>query len=235
MFYFGTIGSFTILHIEDGSLKSVNLLLKGHAKIWLIIDPSNSLKLSKKLKELLGCSCEQILFHKKPGHLIHPDRLTEWGIDYEIFVQEPNDLVMIKNNVTHMVINVGCNVAVSLNYATKDDAYSGKKLLCSCRNVGRMDVIAAKDYGCYLHGCESIEINSKEEYQQHLEKFHENKEKFPCFDSACDKTFSRVDDSERHFKEVHEKVKVKCPQSGCQSLVGTRYLNHHLKVYHSIE
>ena len=44
-----------------------------------------------------------------------------------------------------------------------------------------------KDFGCYLHGREDIKIDSKNAYQEHLNKFDDGKEKFPCFDAKCKK------------------------------------------------
>jgi hypothetical protein len=104
------------LHIEDGGLGSVNLVLAGAPKIWLIIPEYEKDRLEHQVKQLYGprrFECSQQIRHY--DSLISPSLLEEWGITYYLDCCLPGEMIVTRQNTYHQVLNMGQNVAESVN------------------------------------------------------------------------------------------------------------------------
>lgn len=69
MFYVGGPMSNTALHDEDSSLASINILIAGHPKVWLIIDHTMRDVLLRKFYE--HAKINKIFTNPCPTHLLH--------------------------------------------------------------------------------------------------------------------------------------------------------------------
>ncbi|KAF2728548.1 transcription factor jumonji, partial [Polyplosphaeria fusca] len=104
------------LHIEDGDLGSVNLVLAGAPKIWLFIPACEKGRLEDCMGQLYGrrrSNCSQHIRHYNA--LISPSLLEEWGIAYHLDCCLPGEMIITRRNTYHQVLNMGQNVAESVN------------------------------------------------------------------------------------------------------------------------
>ena len=125
--YFGNFLSYTAIHIEDCLLDSVNILLWGAPKFWLIVSHEFRRDVEKHLKHVLmsrpDCRnawdrCENVTFHK--NIVVTPAWLRNHGIPYQIIVQNLGDIVFVRSGALHQVVNVGNNICVAVNVGTRD-------------------------------------------------------------------------------------------------------------------
>ncbi|KAF2189952.1 transcription factor jumonji, partial [Zopfia rhizophila CBS 207.26] len=112
-----SLGEYTpsVLHIEDAKLGSVNLVHAGAPKIWLIIDEQCAEKLEEKLFELhrVKKGCSQAVRHLST--LISPKELDDWGIPYHLVCCKAGQMVETKPGSYHQVVNMGHNIAESVD------------------------------------------------------------------------------------------------------------------------
>ncbi|KAF2650683.1 transcription factor jumonji, partial [Lophiostoma macrostomum CBS 122681] len=104
------------LHIEDGALGSVNLLLAGAPKLWLLVPEHEKEKLEGRMKELYGTApfaCSQKIRHYDA--LVSPSLLEQWGVTYYLDCSLPGEMMVTRRNTYHQVLNMGPNVAESVN------------------------------------------------------------------------------------------------------------------------
>ena len=110
----------TSLHIEDAGLFSVNLVLGGDLKMWLIIPPSSQEALESRIREEFPAdyTCSQQVRHRSV--LIKPSQLDLWQIPYTIDWCGRSELIFTTPNSYHQVINCGPNFAESVNFELLD-------------------------------------------------------------------------------------------------------------------
>lgn len=112
------------LHIEDINLNSVNFVLAGEDKIWLIIAAAQRARLENLLRKLKKRAkgakpdpsierCSQWVRHY--GVLLSCRLLRKYDIEYEIVRQRKGELMFTAKNAYHQVLNTGPNFAISLN------------------------------------------------------------------------------------------------------------------------
>ncbi|KAF9728481.1 JmjC domain-containing histone demethylation protein [Paraphaeosphaeria minitans] len=109
------------LHIEDGNLDSVNLLLAGAPKLWLFIPNCKKTNIERRMKELYGpgrVPCSQGIRHYNA--IFSPVLLEKWGIAYHLDCSLPGEMIVTRQNTYHQVLNMGPNVAESVNIEFSD-------------------------------------------------------------------------------------------------------------------
>ena len=120
-FYLSKEKSFFQLHREDYYLRSANILHKGAPKLWTMIDPRFKDRLESKIAEILdirGSVCDQFIRHR--NLIIPPAILRQWGINFNLVLQRPGDIVTVRGDTYHYGINLGPNLTEAINYATAD-------------------------------------------------------------------------------------------------------------------
>ena len=160
MRYIGSPGSVTYLHIELDGLSSINLILAGDPKIWLIIEPLDLKLLSKDLEWKMkdanvrfnlktNPSCDRRAVHK-PGFLYDPKELDALGVRYTIIYQEKGDLVLVGRDVPHQVFNLGSNVADAKLIQHLNLVTFKRLLFCKCRKALPVFMTSCKSLPCYV-------------------------------------------------------------------------------------
>lgn len=120
-----TRGTAAALHIEDAGLGSINILLAGAPKLWLVIYPEHQKKLEARIRETFSNimtlhNCSQFVRHL--NILLSPRLLDTWDISYTTFEQNhTNRIVGTLPGAYHQVINSGCNLAEAINFAVEHD------------------------------------------------------------------------------------------------------------------
>ena len=128
MFYVGSAGSFTEMHVEDSLADSVNVVHAGKGKIWMIIDRRDYARtnqiVSQKLQDLSRTKdddegdkelkmCMLPLQHE--NLVLTPRLLDEHQIRHKFVVQKAGDLLYIRYGILHQVVNLGLNVTEAIN------------------------------------------------------------------------------------------------------------------------
>ncbi|KAI9853270.1 MAG: Lysine-specific demethylase 4B [Vezdaea acicularis] len=103
------------LHSEDFGLDSINVVIEGCPKLWLIVYPHHKEKLESRLKHHLNipAACSQFVRHYPI--IIRPSLLREWEIDFSVALQEPKTLMLILYGAYHCGLNFGKNIAEACN------------------------------------------------------------------------------------------------------------------------
>ena len=146
MQYIGSPGSVTYLHIELNGLPSINVILAGEPKIWLIVEPQDLKFLSQAMERKM--EEEGALFHSgknnkycnrravhKPGFLFDLTELETLGIRYSLIYQEVGDLVFVGCDVPHEVINLGYNQADAKLIQHPNLLTFERLLRCQCKEA----------------------------------------------------------------------------------------------------
>lgn len=76
--YFGTALSCFFPHTEDVGLNSVNLLVHGKAKVWIIVPPRDAPKMEQLMARKSGQPCHHFVQKDLP---MNPHELAEAGIE----------------------------------------------------------------------------------------------------------------------------------------------------------
>ncbi|KAH7053475.1 JmjC domain, hydroxylase-domain-containing protein [Macrophomina phaseolina] len=117
-------GSGSAMHVEDGYLGSMNLVLAGAPKVWLLVQPRFREKLEAKVKEELmedtgSYVCSQFVRHL--DKLLSPELLDSWEIPYHTVPCKAGEMIVTLSETYHQVINAGTNYAVAVNFAVEPD------------------------------------------------------------------------------------------------------------------
>ncbi|EON69796.1 hypothetical protein W97_09059 [Coniosporium apollinis CBS 100218] len=114
-------GSPATLHIEDGLLGSINLVVAGHPKIWLMVAASDREKLETAVQNAFRktTACSQFVRHK--NLVLSPSLLDRWGISYQVVECRAGELVVTLPGAYHQVVNQGPNIAEAVNFALEDN------------------------------------------------------------------------------------------------------------------
>ena len=135
MRYIGAPGSLTYLHIELDGYPSVNLLLAGGPKLWLIMHPADANKysnlISKSLREKGGCPARAV---HRPGYFLMIRELERLRINYCFMLQEAGDLVFVGGDVPHQVLNLDFNLADARLILTPNLKLQNRRLDCRCED-----------------------------------------------------------------------------------------------------
>jgi JmjC domain, hydroxylase len=75
--YFGAATSLFCVHVENGCLNSINLLVDGAPKVWLVCAPEDSGKVEALLARKLGKACHHLALKRV---LITPQELLNEGV-----------------------------------------------------------------------------------------------------------------------------------------------------------
>lgn len=115
------ICSATGMHVEDALLCSVNVVLAGAPKVWLMIPPRCQEIFETQIRNHLSDSfrpaqgCSQSVRHMDA--LLSPILLDRWGIPYHIIVCKAGQMVVTLPGTYHQVVNAGPNYAQAINFA----------------------------------------------------------------------------------------------------------------------
>ena len=125
--YFARAFSVFAAHAEDHNLPSINQLVFGAPKVWLVVPPRDFARATAALREGVRAkalpACPQAVAHK----LALPSLalLRAAGVGVRLLVQRQGDLVITAPGAVHFGINCGDNVAESTNVADGDWLSSG--------------------------------------------------------------------------------------------------------------
>lgn len=126
-------GSNSPLHVEDGFLGSINIVLAGAPKVWLMVEPCYRNELERKARNHLAKDssakkaeknqdqdrgqqeCSQFVRHLST--LLSPELLDSWEIPYRIISCEAGEMIVTFSETYHQVVNDGPNLAMAINFA----------------------------------------------------------------------------------------------------------------------
>jgi JmjC domain, hydroxylase len=77
--YFGAATSIFCPHVENGCLNSINLLVDGAPKVWLVCAPEDSSKVEALLARKLGKKCHHLALKRV---LLSPQELNDAGVKF---------------------------------------------------------------------------------------------------------------------------------------------------------
>ncbi|KAI1732415.1 jmjC domain, hydroxylase domain-containing protein [Ditylenchus destructor] len=132
--FFGTFGSVFCCHTEDFEAFSVNILLDGAPKYWLIIAAEYRDKFNQLLKKLydLG-SCPKPVSHF--NFLVAPSQLQQAGIRFTEYIQYPGEIMIIMPGAHHCGFNLGVNYSENVycgHPAFLDEVIRVNNICCTC-------------------------------------------------------------------------------------------------------
>jgi len=125
--YFARAFSVFAAHAEDHNLPSINQLVFGAPKVWLVVPARDFARATAALCAGVRAkalpACPQAVAHK----LVLPSLalLRAAGVGVRMLVQREGDLVVTAPGAIHFGINCGDNVAESTNVADGDWLTSG--------------------------------------------------------------------------------------------------------------
>jgi len=133
------------LHIEDGRTGSVNLLLVGAPKDWLLIHPGSKTNLESCLRKEFPKhkSCTQ--FARYLDILLAPRWLRERDIEYSIVRQYPGEMIVTLNDTYHQVKNCGKNFTVAINFEFELGSSMPKDYQWCTKSCGQ-NILTEKDF-----------------------------------------------------------------------------------------
>lgn len=118
----------TPLHREDANFRSMNLVMHGY-KLWVLIREADTVRFEKFCRKLYYKSEQPCLpdthgdevveddqWLRHLNLLIHPRRLQEQGISFDMFVAGPGQMVVTGHLQYHQVINLTDCFAISVNF-----------------------------------------------------------------------------------------------------------------------
>ncbi|XP_026271626.1 uncharacterized protein LOC113201878 [Frankliniella occidentalis] len=122
MLYFGTTHTFAPVHVEDGSLFSINFLHYGQPKLWFVVPPRAVNQLRNCLADLKTNSLHSDCPNGPLGHKYYVPTaawMEEKKIPYKVIIQKPKQAVVLYPNAAHWVVNLGMNCAEASNFPSK--------------------------------------------------------------------------------------------------------------------
>ncbi|KLU92418.1 hypothetical protein MAPG_11364 [Magnaporthiopsis poae ATCC 64411] len=142
----GEPGSATGKHCEDADWGSVNLSLVG-VKIWVLVSPNHTKEFEDFIERRWGrghCDDQWVRHHNL---LLSPKQLREEGIDFELVVAGPGDMVVTAPRQYHQVINMTSSLAVAINIQLPGRPIFPKRTLRVCQDCGVYAMTGEKRYG----------------------------------------------------------------------------------------
>eukprot|EP00656_Telonema_subtile_P012473 TRINITY_DN1627_c0_g1_i2.p1 TRINITY_DN1627_c0_g1~~TRINITY_DN1627_c0_g1_i2.p1 ORF type:complete len:933 (-),score=119.31 TRINITY_DN1627_c0_g1_i2:227-3025(-) len=128
-------------HVEDMRLYSMNYVHAGAPKEWFIIPPTRAqgfADVAASVHPREASKCPQFVQHKMT--LLEPEHLLKNDIEVCHAVQQPGQFIVILPNAYHCGINLGANVAESVNFSHRTWLLSEQKLgtpgICTCEKSG---------------------------------------------------------------------------------------------------
>uniref|UniRef100_A0A915CPG1 JmjC domain-containing protein n=1 Tax=Ditylenchus dipsaci TaxID=166011 RepID=A0A915CPG1_9BILA len=135
--FFGTYGSVFCFHTEDFEALSVNILLDGAPKYWIVIAAEHRDKfnqLTAKLYSQENTMCEKPTSHL--NFLVSPAQLQAQDIPYTEFIQYPGEIMVIMAGAHHAGFNLGVNYSENVYCGHPSMLEQLKKtnnLCCDCK------------------------------------------------------------------------------------------------------
>jgi hypothetical protein len=120
--YRGTCGSVAAIHDEDRLMYSINYLISGDPKVWMIVEPADhdlclsDLRTDMSVSGGVGHDCPAFVMHKNV--MLDPEWFNKHGIRVSVVVQKPGQAVVVSPMALHQVFNTGMNLAVATNFGT---------------------------------------------------------------------------------------------------------------------
>ena len=109
--------SITIFHCKDGKLGSKNVVLGGKIKVLVIVKPSSNKNFEDHMYERFPGARRDSQGIRHLARAIPPSLLDKWGVKYDIAGLAPEQgFATLPSNVYHMVINIGDNLALAVNW-----------------------------------------------------------------------------------------------------------------------
>ena len=131
--YYGSPGSFAPFHLEDSNCFSINIMLSGKPKYWIIVKPADADRFEMMMSIIISyeVKCKDVLRHKVA--LVTTDVLDEYDIGYTLVVQEPGQVIITMPRSYHMIWNSSFNLNIAQNLIGKSwFPEGGKAKHCSC-------------------------------------------------------------------------------------------------------
>ena len=240
--YFGTKGSYFILHHEDGNLLSLNWNVHGKDKVWYGIHMDQWSKLQDFLKQFKTetKNCTNYFRHKTS--LFNIAELTRRGIKVFIHRQKQGDIVV--TNGPHQGGNLGSNVAFAVNFQIEGVRWTNDLIteshLTACNASCKYEIkslnlsnFIQEFYSCWY--C-SHTVDTYDGILKHLRKEHKDN---PVITDMvcpyCPKVMKKI-----IYKKIHEHIYKMHPEKIgpalcwlCRNLFDSRReLSNHIKHAH---
>ena len=138
-FHIGPEQSATAFHHEDSGFRSLNMVDYGY-KLWLLIDPSSRPAFEEFVRETwkgLTTDCDQFVRHLQI--ICSPSLLRKKGIQVEVAVAGPGEIVMTKPYQYHAVVNYTPCIARSINFLLREEPIIRQKTTV-CSDCGLSDL-----------------------------------------------------------------------------------------------
>lgn len=129
-YHIGPRGSGTAFHCEDSCWRSLNIVDLG-VKVWLLIPESHTEKFEAFIRKHWSCNdCSQFVRHQ--SLLVAPSRLRSEGVNFDIKVAGPGDVVLTRPRQYHVVVNYSYCIARSINFLLPGEpVFSGNISVCA--------------------------------------------------------------------------------------------------------
>lgn len=181
------------LHVEDGLLDTINLMVYGHenaTKLWLIINPFFSgvinqfiaaelaklqnKKTTKKAKDLLQKFPEDCSFPLHHNRLLLSTKfLRENNIQFQIIEQKAGDIIYVRPTVYHQIISTGITLAEAINVGSPLWLVGFTMFMtCRCPDSCISYIIPSlngDDYKIRIRTHEELRQHDEQEEQQQLQ------------------------------------------------------------------
>lgn len=135
--HLGEKNSGTHFHFEDAAVRSYNLTIAGY-KLWILIRTQSTDAFEELVAQefspegvvdaLQPPRCDQWLRHLQV--LIPPEMLAQHGIQYDLVVAGPGDLVLTAPRQYHAVLNLTACLAISVNFTLPTEPVLGPTTVC---------------------------------------------------------------------------------------------------------
>ena len=102
--------SFNFLHKYDMDLQSTTVLWCGEPIVWVVISPEDAWKLEASLVEELALQHECSQFVRHEDIIVPPSTLKSWGVNFDVFVQLPGEVVTTEYQAYHYSWKTGPNL-----------------------------------------------------------------------------------------------------------------------------
>ena len=236
--FIGQAKSLFPLHLEDGNLQSVNIMLQGEPKYWFGVRNADIERVERLLRDTQEAEdCPSFFRHKM--HYVDLRLFYDNNIPVFCCIQEPGDIIV--TNSFHQGFNVGYNVnwAINIFAGTKlEYSYNRRGSHCPASPVCKyptksnyMNPVYNIDLNlsCPVAGCYKDTYQRSNSLRIHLRKVHG--QGLPQIVGECPICKIGMSQPDTHLVEKHELPTVWCTL--CRIPFKTKKsLEDHFKVDH---